>query len=168
MSDSMTDLGKGLLHNGHASAGREDRLPQVISLILKWNINLTLSECLHQLFGNPLHRLGRDLGPKVTVKRGRCSSLSKESKCIIWMLFKHRTTCGWHLARCPYMLCIRFSIFSHFCFKDVTCTAQETGSDDGEMNTHKKPKTTFKPRATRTPTELLFYSHFRVCICWSC
>lgn len=81
-SDSMTDLGKGLLHSVHATAGREDRLPQVTSPILRCNIKLTLSEGLPQLFGNPLHRLGRDLGPKVTVKRRRCSSLSKESKCI--------------------------------------------------------------------------------------
>lgn len=71
----MTDLGKGLLLTGHASAGREDQLPQVISLRLRGNINLTLSEGLQQLFGNPLHRLGRDLGPKVTVEWRRCSSL---------------------------------------------------------------------------------------------
>lgn len=88
MSDSMTDLGKGLRHNGHASAGREDQLPQVTALILKWSINLTLSECLHQLFGNPLHRLGRDLGPKVAVKRRWCSSLSKESN-VLFCCFLH-------------------------------------------------------------------------------
>lgn len=60
-----------------ASAGREDQLSQVVSLALKGNVNLTLSEGLHQLFGHPLHRLGGDLGPKVAVKWRRCSSLWK-------------------------------------------------------------------------------------------
>lgn len=47
---------------------------------------LTVSECLNQLFGNPLHRLGRDLGPKVTVKRRRGTSLSKELSSITLLL----------------------------------------------------------------------------------
>lgn len=72
----MTDLGKGLLHNSHTSVGRKDQLPQVVAL--ERNIHLTLPERLHQLFGNPLHGLGRDLGPKVTVKWRRRSSLSEE------------------------------------------------------------------------------------------
>lgn len=77
-SDSMTDLGKVLLHNSHASVGREGRLPRVISLVQKKIWKPTLSERLHQPFGNPLHRLGRDLGPEVTIKRRRRTSLSKE------------------------------------------------------------------------------------------
>lgn len=110
----MTDLGKGLLHNGHASVGREDQLPQAISLTLKWDINLTLSECLHQLFGDPLHRLGRDLGPKVTVKRRRCSTLSTESKCVISLHFLTQNiikmTVVWDVLHLHCVLNLTFSL----------------------------------------------------------
>lgn len=89
----MTDL----LHNGHASVGREDQLPQVLSLTPERNINLTLSERLSQLFGDPLHRLGRDLGPKVAVEWRRCSSLSEETQNNRTMFVFH-TCCVLNLA----------------------------------------------------------------------
>lgn len=70
----------------------------------KGNINLTLSERLHQLFGDPLHGLGWDLGPKVPVKWRRCSSLWKK-----WRGFNH-----------PPDLFPPFFIAEHM-FADVVC-----------------------------------------------
>lgn len=77
-SDSMTDLGEGLFHSIHRLGGAIT----ITSLIRRWNMKRTLSEGLPQLFGDPLYRLGRDLGPKVAVERRRCSSLLREPKYI--------------------------------------------------------------------------------------
>ncbi len=70
--------------------GRIDYLTE-----LEWDMKLTLPEGLPQLFGNPLHRLGRDLGPEVTVKWRWSTSLQNNHNVI--HLFKYKTTWRWHL-----------------------------------------------------------------------
>lgn len=94
-------------------------------------MNLTLSERLNQLFGNPLHRLGRDLSPKVPVKRRWCSSLSKEERGITLehtMQHEHSASdfppmCfACVLVFCIYFLCILLASYSSSLYSDVLFT----------------------------------------------
>ena len=109
----MTDLGGALLqqhhhHHHHVSGGSREvfggsgegylHLARALGVrglgergaVEGGVLHPTLSERLRQLLGDPLHGLGRDLGPKVAVERRRCPSLPKQRKGLHDRLVSHR------------------------------------------------------------------------------